>query len=80
MDCSLLRLCNNMMQNILVKGELLRESALTDQKKESQLADGIVSDSRGGMRGVGLMNVKAVVDKYGGGFAISCARKSFRQW
>ena len=27
-----------LMQDILVKGELLRESALTDQKKESQLA------------------------------------------
>ena len=27
-----------LMQDILEKGELLRESALTDQKKESQLA------------------------------------------
>lgn len=78
MDCFLLRLCNDMMQDILVKGELLRESALTDQKKESQLADGIVLDSGGGMHGVGLMNVKAVVDKYGGDFAISCDQEKFQ--
>jgi len=39
---------------------------------------GIVLDSSGGMHGVGLMNVKAVVDKYGGGFAISCDEEKFQ--
>ena len=43
-----------------------------------QVADGIVLDSGGGMHGVGLMNVKAVVDKYGGDFAISCDREKFQ--
>lgn len=136
-----------LMQDILEKGELLRESALTDQKKESQLAyyrdmqtvyerqgrkmhdyknqirtiqvlikegnpqaaatlaeklteniwvemsavntnhpvvekvqitDGIVLDSNGGMHGIGLSNVKAVVDKYGGDFVISCDSEKFQ--
>ena len=39
---------------------------------------GIVLDSNGGMHGVGLMNVKAVVDKYGGDFAISCDQEKFQ--
>lgn len=43
-----------------------------------QFTDGIVMDSNGGMHGVGLMNVKAVVDKYGGDFAISCDLKKFQ--
>lgn len=43
-----------------------------------QVTDGIVLDSGGGMHGVGLMNVKAVVDKYGGDFAISCDSEKFR--
>lgn len=43
-----------------------------------RVADGIVLDSGGGMHGVGLMNVKAVVDKYGGDFAISCDREKFQ--
>lgn len=43
-----------------------------------QIADGIVLDSNGGMHGVGLMNVKAVVDKYGGEFAVSCDREKFQ--
>lgn len=43
-----------------------------------QIADGIVLDSDGGMHGVGLMNVKAVVDKYGGDFAISCDQEKFQ--
>lgn len=43
-----------------------------------QIADGIVLDSSGGMHGVGLMNVKAVVDKYGGDFAISCDEEKFQ--
>lgn len=43
-----------------------------------QITDGIVLDSNGGMHGVGLMNVKAVVDKYGGDFAISCDEEVFR--
>ena len=43
-----------------------------------QIADGIVLDSDGGMHGVGLMNVKTVVDKYGGDFAISCDSEKFQ--
>ena len=43
-----------------------------------QVADGIVLDSDGGMHGVGLMNVRAVVDKYGGDFAISCDQEKFQ--
>ena len=43
-----------------------------------QVTDGIVLDSSGGMHGVGLMNVKAVVDKYGGDFAISCDSEKFQ--
>ena len=35
-------------------------------------------DPDGGIHGVGLMNVKAVVDKYGGDFAVSCDEKKFR--
>lgn len=40
--------------------------------------NGIVLDSGGGMHGVDLMNVKAVVDKYGGNFAISCDEEKFQ--
>ena len=43
-----------------------------------QVSDGIVLDSNGGMHGVGLMNVKAVVDKYGGDFVISCDSEKFQ--
>ena len=43
-----------------------------------QVTDGIVLDSNGGMHGVGLMNVKAVVDKYGGDFAVSCDEEKFQ--
>lgn len=43
-----------------------------------QITDGIVLDSNGGMHGVGLMNVKAVVNKYGGDFAISCDEEVFQ--
>ena len=43
-----------------------------------QVADGIVLDSDGGMHGVGLMNVRAVVDKYGGDFAIFCDQEKFQ--
>lgn len=43
-----------------------------------QITDGIVLDSDGGMHGVGLMNVKTVVDKYGGDFAFSCDEEKFR--
>lgn len=43
-----------------------------------QVMDGIVLDSGGGMHGVGLMNVKAVVDKYGGDFAVSCDSDKFQ--
>lgn len=46
--------------------------------KKVQIKDGIVSDSDGGIHGVGLMNVKAVVDQYGGDFAISCDAEKFR--
>ncbi|MDE6024313.1 MAG: GHKL domain-containing protein [Lachnospiraceae bacterium] len=43
-----------------------------------QVTDGVVLDSGTGMHGVGLMNVKAVVDKYGGDFAISCDQEKFQ--
>lgn len=43
-----------------------------------QVMDDIVLDSGGGMHGVGLMNVKAVVDKYGGDFAVSCDSDKFQ--
>ncbi len=43
-----------------------------------QAAGGIVPDSGGGMHGVGLMNVKAVVDKYGGDFVISRDSEKFQ--
>lgn len=43
-----------------------------------QAAGSIVLDSGGGMHGVGLINVKAVVDKYGGDFAISCDSEKFQ--
>ncbi len=46
--------------------------------EEVKIADGIVLDSGGGMHGVGLMNVKAVVGKYGGDFAISCDGDKFQ--
>ena len=43
-----------------------------------QITDGIVLDSNGGMHGIGLSNVKAVVDKYGGDFVISCDSEKFQ--
>lgn len=39
---------------------------------------GIVPVSGGGLHGVGLMNVKAVADKYGGDFAISRDEEKFQ--
>ena len=47
-------------------------------EKKVQVTDGIVLDFNGGMHGVGLMNVKAVVDKYGGDFAVSCDGEKFQ--
>lgn len=46
--------------------------------KKVQITDGIMPDSDGGIHGVGLMNVRAVVDRYGGDFAVSCDEKKFR--
>lgn len=43
-----------------------------------RIMDNIVLDSDEGMHGVGLSNVKAVVDKYGGDFAISCDLEKFQ--
>ena len=43
-----------------------------------QATDGIVLDSSEGMHGIGLMNVKAVVDKYGGDFAVFCDGEKFQ--
>ena len=43
-----------------------------------QITDGIVLDSNGGMHGIGLSNVKAVVEKYGGDFVISCDSEKFQ--
>lgn len=45
---------------------------------KAQAAEGAALDSDGGMHGIGLMNVKAVVDKYGGDFATSCDGDKFR--
>lgn len=45
---------------------------------KAQAAEGAAQDSDGGMHGIGLMNVKAVVDKYGGDFATSCDGEKFR--
>ena len=43
-----------------------------------QVTDGVVLGSSGGMHGVGLMNVKAVAEKYGGDFVISCDEEKFQ--
>lgn len=43
-----------------------------------QIADGAVLESGGKRHGIDLMNVKAVVDKYGGDFAIFCNEEVFR--
>ena len=43
-----------------------------------QIRDNIVLDSEGEMHGVGLLNVRSVVDKYGGDFAISCDQEKFQ--
>ena len=47
-------------------------------EKKVQVTDGIVLDFNGGMHGVGLMNVKAVVDKYGGDFAVSYSQGKYQ--
>ncbi len=100
-----------LMQGILEKEELLRESALAVQKKESQLAhcrDMQAVYERQGRKavihvklvqesgklifsvrnpvakkvqvteGIGLSNVKAVADKHGGDFAVSCDGEKFQ--
>jgi len=46
--------------------------------EEVRVTDGIILDSNGGMHEVGLMNVKAMVDKYGGDFVISCDGDKFQ--
>ncbi len=43
-----------------------------------QTADGAVLDSEGRRHGTGLANVKAVADKYGGDFALSCDEEKFQ--
>ena len=43
-----------------------------------QITDGVVLNFSGGMHGVGFMNVKAVADKYGGDFAVSCDEEKFQ--
>lgn len=43
-----------------------------------QIRDCTAPDPGGGMHGVGLMNVKAVADKYGGDFAVSCDAEKFQ--
>ncbi len=100
-----------LMQGILEKEELLRESALAGQKKESQIAHyrdvqavyerqgrnaviHVKLVQEGGKlifsvrnpvvekvevtEGTGLSNVKAVADKYGGDFAVSCDAEKFQ--
>lgn len=46
--------------------------------KGIEASDGNMLSSDGGMHGIGLMNVKAVVDKYDGDFAISCDEEKFQ--
>ena len=53
-----------LMQGILEKEELLQESALAGQKKESQLAH--------------YRDMQAVADKYGGDFAVPCDAEKFQ--
>jgi len=43
-----------------------------------QIAGGAVLESGGSRHGIGLMNVKAVADKNGGDFAISCDEEKFQ--
>ncbi|MEZ3505827.1 MAG: GHKL domain-containing protein [Lachnospiraceae bacterium] len=63
---------------LVQEGERLIFSVRNPVAEKVQVTDGIVLDSSGGMHGVGLMNVKAVVDKYGGDFAISCDGDKFQ--
>ncbi len=63
---------------LVQEGEKMIFSVKNPVAEKVQIKDGIVLDSDGEMHGVGLMNVKAVVDKYGGDFAISCDREKFQ--
>ena len=63
---------------LLQEGGKMIFSVKNPVSEKVQVTDGIVLDSDGGMHGVGLVNVKAVVDKYGGDFAISCDSEKFQ--
>ena len=63
---------------LLQEGGKMIFSVKNPVAEKVQVTDGIVLDSDGGMHGVGLVNVKAVVDKYGGDFAISCDSEKFQ--
>ena len=63
---------------LVQEGEKMIFSVKNPVAEKVQITDDIVLDSAGGMHGVGLMNVKAVVDKYGGDFAISCDSEKFQ--
>ena len=63
---------------LVQEGEKMIFSVKNPVAEKVQITDDIVLDSTGGMHGVGLMNVKAVVDKYGGDFAISCDQEKFQ--
>lgn len=46
--------------------------------EKAEAADGIAASPDGGMHGVGLLNVQAVIDKYYGDFAVSCDGEKFQ--
>lgn len=63
---------------LVQEGEKLIFSVRNPVTEKVQITEGIVLDSDGGIHGVGLMNVKAVVDQYGGDFAVSCDGEKFQ--
>ena len=46
--------------------------------KKVEIVDGVVLDSDGRKHGIGLVNVKAVCDKYDGDFEIFCDSEKFQ--
>ena len=46
--------------------------------EKAQITEGIRMEPDGGMHGIGLVNVRAVVDKYGGELALSCDGEKFQ--
>lgn len=63
---------------LMQEGGKMTLSVKNPVAEKVQVTDGIVLDSCGGMYGIGLMNVKAVVDKYGGDFAVSYSQGKYQ--